>query len=276
MGNKQSSNNLYVKSRSHAKSYQLFKNLVWDSVVWDYKKKEMANEYTKNCLPQELFKGTFTHLGNMDRISNYTAFELLLKHQLPDAPTDYIESEHFDKKFAGMYLLIALKYRYFEIAKKIVGLTKDKTDLYFCDNVDNTPLILACSEKQSEVAVALINAGTNLTTNKDQKNELMYAIKFNMAEVVDLIIKTLVNNRPIDRTDAYDDYINSALRTASFHENVTAIEALMTNLQYNHDYILSVYKTSSKKIREVIMKYVDLSDTGFLIEKYGIDKVPKN
>ncbi len=224
------------------------------------------------CFTTKIFAESFDSIDSDNKEVRTGFFEIILLYKLDDIISRYIESKEYHTEKAGYYLLTALRYNNAILAKKILLTQPEKSNFMYVDDFHDTPLTYACYKNYSEIASMIpIEKKYSLYINKQNHSELMYAIKYNMLDIVKRIIKQLEANKPLIMDKTYIKYIDNSLETACFHENLESLGMLLGALPYNHDTILRVYKSSTKKVRDVIMTYFDLDSMGFLIEKYGIE-----
>jgi hypothetical protein len=266
---------LFTRDLYSANTYLVDRDGTFSTAV----KTKICSLYNK-CDRRELHSKNFKYYNtNEGKEETICFFGLLLRNQLAELVTEYVESKDFDKSHAGYYLLTVLKHDRQALARRILAVAPDGNYAY-TDSFNDTPLTYACYKNYADVAELIPFESHKVLVNKGQRSEITYALRHNMSTVVSRIIKYLITLKGDGvKTEAYVNYINLAIRSAAFMENLEAVEQLITNLPYHHDFLLEVWKSSSRKVRDVIAKHYEFHNLGFLVEKYGVDtfcrSVPK-
>jgi hypothetical protein len=135
-------------------------------------------------------------------------------------------------------------------------------------------LILAMKNIPDPVAFCeFITSDQNTTLTS-----VCYAAKNNLTDFVDHaidMIKKAYQTLTLDRK-WYSDITLKILENAVILNDLKYIEKLVSTFAYDQKDILTIWNRSNKPVRNILIKYFDINDTAFIIEKYGINKITVN
>ncbi len=231
-------------------------------------KKNLMNEkYTLNFTEENRYRhSTFNPL--FYRLIDTEQFQII---------SDYLDSKEcninaINQSYTDTPITALIKSKQFELAKKALTRCFTTTSNVAGDDA----LILACNFNSTDLAEFLLKHNYPFDRiNNLKQSALSLAIANNMKSVAYNIIDAVKNAFESLKMDekVYQAITTQTLEIACKMNVPAIVEILLSKFIFDHTYILSLYRKNSKEIRTVIMQHFDLGDQGFLIEKYGIDKL---
>ncbi len=247
----------------------------------------------------------FRHKCSIRKAPEEYLFYFLLKHNMIDVLEDYIDSKQFPisnvtySLSLDNYIGVLVHANKWDFVEKIVRkedkntkVTKNACDLYRCcfDNqrYDLAVILLEIwgSPGAKNIFHVIVDGKKKIddhdlatfieiTTNSEYMLLMYHAIKNNWVEVVDNMVSILNKGREsLKVSDIHYKFTTEKILTIVCKMNqLSYVDKFLEQFVYDQAFVLPLYKSSSKQVRQIIMKHFDLNDTSFLIEKYGIEKI---